>query len=550
MLHKLRSRLLVAGGITCALLALMLAFFLHNNGRDKDVSRITELLFDELSVQVTAVMDEARGTLAAYNNATFGPCNVGAVEAMRRLIYTNVYVKDLAITDGNGNILCNASGFEQTVRMRADPQTLLEDGFSVQAVQVEAAQFEGLTISRTLGPDRRLSALVLSNALLSARGQRVVLEGGFALLSLSDGTDVGRYPATRLTAPNHSANQGFETVEKNLTPLPLKLKLYVSHATLDKLVDSGSPVPFILGAVLLGALSFVAFLYVSTHRETQLSELEHALEKREFIAYYQPIVNMRTGEFVGCEALIRWRKPDGTIIPPGVFIQQAEMSGLAVPMTVVLMDRIRKDLEVFYALHPTLKVGINLFSDHFNRRQTAQEVDDVFGPSGINFDQLTFEVTERLPLTSSTKAKRVIRDLQELGCKVALDDVGTGHNGLQYLMELGVDTIKIDKLFVDGVSQSGFSETIIEALVKLAADMHMGVIAEGVESSDQMTKLKDLGIDMAQGYLFSKPLPPEEYLRILDRAFAESTPADKFHGRGIKAKDHLQLVNLTGRVKA
>lgn len=550
MFHKLRSRLLIAGGVFCALLALMLAFFLHNTGRDKDVSRITALLFDELSVQVTAVIDEARGTLSGYKNAALGPCNVGAVEAMRRQIYTNIFVKDLAITDGDGNILCNASGFEQTVRMRADAQVLADDGFSVQAVQVEAAQFEGLMISRSIGPDRRLSALVLSNALLSARGQRVVLEGGFALLSLSDGTDVGRYPATRLTAPSRSGHSGFETVERELSPLPLKLKLYVAHSTLDKLVDSASPVPFILGALILCAMAFIAFLYVSTHRETRLSELEQALEKREFIAFYQPIVNMRTGEFIGCEALIRWQKPDGTIVPPGVFIQQAERSGLAVPMTVVLMNRIREDLEVFYATHPSLKVGINLFSDHFNRRQTAQEVDDVFGPSGINFEQLTFEVTERLPLTSSSKAKRVIRDLQDLGCSVALDDVGTGHNGLQYLMELGVDTIKIDKLFVDGVSQSGFSETIIEALVKLASDMNMGVVAEGVESSDQMTKLKELGIDLAQGYLFSKPLPPEEYLRILHRAFASSSASDTYRGDNIKAKDHLQLVNLTGHAEA
>lgn len=548
MFHQLRSRLLIAGGVSCALLALLLAFFLHNTGRDKDMSRISKLLFDELSVQVTAVVDEALGTLTAFQNATFGPCNISSVEAMRRLIYTNIYVKDLSITDGNGHVLCSASGFEQTVRMRADAQTLPDNGFSIQPVQVEAAQFEGLIISRTLEPDRRLNALVLSNALLSARGQRVILEHGFALLSLVDGTDVGRYPATRLIAPNIKGGFGFEIIEKKLESLPLKLKLFVAHSTLEKLVDSSSIVPFILGAVLLGALALIIFLYVSTYRETQLGELEHAIENREFIAYYQPIVNMRTGEFIGCEALIRWRKPNGTIVPPGDFIQQAERSGLAIPMTVVLMNQIRADLEEFYLTHPSLKVGINLFSDHFNRRQTAQEIDDVFGSSGINFNQLTFEVTERLPLASLNNAKKVIQDLQQLGCSIALDDVGTGHNGLQYLMELGVDTIKIDKLFVDGLAQSGFSETIIEALVKLANDMNMGVVAEGVESSEQMTKLKELGIDLAQGYLFSKPLPCEEYLRILNRAIRKPPNVEKSWGQGTVASDHIQLISLNERI--
>lgn len=548
MFHQLRSRLLIAGGVSCALLALLLAFFLHNTGRDKDMSRISELLFDELSVQVTAVINDALGTLTAFQNATFGPCNVGSVEAMRRLIYTNIYVKDLAITDNNGHVICSASGFEQIVRMRADSVTLPDSGFTIQPVQVEAAQFEGLMISRGLEPDRRLSALVLSNALLSARGQRVILEDGFALLSLVDGTDVGRYPATRLSAPNTKGSVNFEIIEKDLPQLPLKLKLYVAHSTLDKLMDSGSVVPLILGAVVLGALAFITFLYVSTHRDTQLSELEHALENREFIAYYQPIVNMRTGEFVGCEALIRWRKPNGTIVPPGDFIQQAERSGLAIPMTVALMNQIRDDLEGFYATQPSLKVGINLFSDHFNRRQTAQEVDDVFGPSGINLNQLTFEVTERLPLTSLNNARRVIQDLQQLGCSIALDDVGTGHNGLQYLLELGVDTIKIDKLFVDGLAQSGFSETIIEALVKLAKDMKMGVVAEGVESSEQMTKLKELGIDLAQGYLFSKPLPCEEYLQVLNRAVSKPPHIDKSWGQAAVTSDHIQLISLNERI--
>lgn len=548
MFQRLRSQLLIAGGVLCASIALLL-FFWQSTSRGQDVSRITSVLFDELNVQVAGVINEARGTLSAYRNPNLGPCNVNAIEAMRRLIYTNVYVKDLAITDNAGNILCNASGFEQVVRLRGAAHALPEDGYVVQAVQVEAAQFEGLLISRKLDIDRRLSALVLSNALLSARGQRSVLDGGFALLSLKDGTDVGRYPATRLTAPARSNASGFETIEMNLAPWPLRLKLYVSNTTLDQLVDHHGNMPIVLSAIFFVILAVAAFFMATFKRAAPLDELEQALENGEFIAYYQPVVDMNSGDFVGCEALIRWRKPDGSIVPPGVFIQRAETSGLAVEITVALMERIRNDLEGLYSLHPDLSVGINLFSDHFSRRETAQEVVDVFGSSGIRMDQLSFEVTERLPLASVTMAKQVVRDLQELGCVVALDDVGTGHNGLQYLMELGVDTIKIDKLFVDGVSQSGFSETIIEALVKLAHDMHMGVIAEGVETSDQMIKLKELGIYKAQGYLFSKPLPPEEYLKALERAFNNKSELDSYRQSG-KAKDHLQLVNANGRANA
>ena len=130
--------------------------------------------------------------------------------------------------------------------------------------------------------------------------------------------------------------------------------------------------------------------------------------------------------------------------------------------------------------------------------------------------QLVLEVTERAPLPDLDEARRVIASLQELGAKVAIDDVGTGHGGLSYLLKLGVDIIKIDKMFVDAIGTERYSQTIIETLVELARTMNMEVIAEGVERIEQVEYLRRKGVYEAQGYVFAPPLPVNSYLALVD----------------------------------
>jgi EAL domain-containing protein (putative c-di-GMP-specific phosphodiesterase class I) len=130
--------------------------------------------------------------------------------------------------------------------------------------------------------------------------------------------------------------------------------------------------------------------------------------------------------------------------------------------------------------------------------------------------QLVLELTERQPLDDLDTARRVIASLQELGCKVAIDDVGTGHSGLSYMLKLGADIIKIDKIFIDSIGIDRNSNTIIETLIDLAQNMRMDVVAEGVESFEQVVHLRELGIRAAQGYVFAPPLPASAFLKLVD----------------------------------
>jgi EAL domain-containing protein (putative c-di-GMP-specific phosphodiesterase class I) len=187
-----------------------------------------------------------------------------------------------------------------------------------------------------------------------------------------------------------------------------------------------------------------------------------------------------------------------------------------IEMTRVLMRRASEEIGAAFALRPHLKVAFNLAADHFRDEGIVTDVRTIFESSQLALGQVVLEVTERQPLEDLTETRRVIAALQGIGVRFAIDDVGTGHSGLSYMLKLGVDIIKIDKMFVDALGSDRNSNTIIETLVDLARNMRMEIIAEGVESFDQVVKLRDLGIRSAQGYVFAPPLPGASFLQLVE----------------------------------
>jgi sensor c-di-GMP phosphodiesterase-like protein len=274
-------------------------------------------------------------------------------------------------------------------------------------------------------------------------------------------------------------------------------------------------------ATAFAATIFVTILALAVllpwrRRNDPVEELEQAIAANEFVPYFQPIVDIRTGRLRGAEVLVRWRKADGSIVMPAAFIPLAESSGLIVPMTRALMRRVCEEAGEVVGSRPDIKIGFNLAAPHFDDDRIVADVHDIFAPSKIPLRQVMLEVTERQPLENLAGARRIIAGLQDLGCGVAIDDVGTGHGGLSYILKLGADTIKIDKLFIDSMGNEHHSTTILETLVDLARSMRMDVVAEGVENFEQVLKLRDLGILAAQGHVFSPPLPGSSFVQLVE----------------------------------
>jgi sensor c-di-GMP phosphodiesterase-like protein len=223
-----------------------------------------------------------------------------------------------------------------------------------------------------------------------------------------------------------------------------------------------------------------------------------------------------TGKLRGAEVLIRWRKPDGSIVSPAAFIPLAESSGIILDITRALMRRVCQEMGPAFAARPHLKVGFNLAARHFQDDSIVRDIRDIFGRGPVRLSQVVLELTERQPIENLAETRQLLATLQELGVRMALDDVGTGHSGLSYILKLGVDIIKIDKMFVDAIGIERSSTTIIETLVDLAHNMRMDIIAEGVETFEQVVCLRDRGIRAAQGFVFAPPLPGASFLQLIE----------------------------------
>jgi sensor c-di-GMP phosphodiesterase-like protein len=285
----------------------------------------------------------------------------------------------------------------------------------------------------------------------------------------------------------------------------------------------------LVSVLVAGAFLAVIFFARRPRPGDPVGELAAALKAGEFVPYYQPIVDIRSGQLRGAEVLVRRRKPDGSLELPASFIPLAESSGLIRDLTLHLMRRAYNEVGPALGRRPALKISFNFAAKLFGDPTIVRDVRKIFVGGPIEMQQVVLELTERDPIENFAEARQVIAALQALGLRIAIDDVGTGHSGLSYMLKLGVDIIKIDKMFVDAIGTDRNSTTIVETLVDLAHNMRMDVVAEGVENFEQVMHLREVGIRSAQGYVFAPPLPGSAFLQLVEAIdpLGASEPASK-----------------------
>jgi sensor c-di-GMP phosphodiesterase-like protein len=223
--------------------------------------------------------------------------------------------------------------------------------------------------------------------------------------------------------------------------------------------------------------------------------------------------------------LARWIRQDGTIIPPMSFIPLAESSGRIEAMTWLILATALRELHPCLREDKHFKMSVNVAPRHLLSDGFVEKLRSVVVAARVSARQVVLEVTERTELPDLDKAAAVVKELREHGFRVAMDDVGVGHSGLSQLKRLGANTLKIDKFFVDTIAEDGSAVTIVEMLVRLARDLHMTVVAEGIETPEQVQALIACGVEEGQGYIVSPPLPFakfDEFLQISrSKALAE-----------------------------
>ncbi len=242
------------------------------------------------------------------------------------------------------------------------------------------------------------------------------------------------------------------------------------------------------------------------------TNLRKALERDEFIVYYQPKIDVASGRPSGMEALIRWRRADGSIVAPGEFIPIAEETGLIVPIgDWVLRKACAQAVAwIMRGLGP-LKLSVNLSAAQFRQPRLVAGIAEIVAKTALAPEFLDLELTEGMLVEDTANSIAILNELKELGVGVAIDDFGTGYSSLSYLKRFRLDALKIDRSFVRDLVTDADDGAIVKATIALAHSLRLQVIAEGVEIEAQLDVLRSLGCDEAQGYLFSPPLPAQAF---------------------------------------
>jgi EAL domain-containing protein (putative c-di-GMP-specific phosphodiesterase class I) len=241
--------------------------------------------------------------------------------------------------------------------------------------------------------------------------------------------------------------------------------------------------------------------------------LRMAVERSELRVHYQPKVQLGNGDgasVVGFEALVRWQHPERGLIDPGEFLPLAEETGLVLPIGAFVLEQALAQLKLWRTANPALTMSVNLSLRQLEDTGLVSMVSRAMRASGNDPAALCFEITESAVTPPIGIAARTLEALKELGVTLAIDDFGTGYSSLSSLKHLPVDTLKIHESFVSGLGREPHESPIIGAVVELAHALGLSAVAEGVETELQLSELKELGCDGAQGYLFGRPLPEDE----------------------------------------
>lgn len=264
-------------------------------------------------------------------------------------------------------------------------------------------------------------------------------------------------------------------------------------------------------------------LISARHRFELETELRQAIEHKEIIAHFQPQLCLKTGRLAGAEALARWRRPDGTILLPAEFIPLSEDMGISDVLFEAVLRRVCESVRRWHdECQWNIPVSVNLSPHQLRNHDLVGLIQKVLEENEVDRKLINLELTETVLLEDLTIARPVLHDLSRFGVGVHIDDFGTGYSSLSYLAELPVHTLKIDQSFIERLTESKTNERVVQAIVALGKAMQLQVIAEGIETEQQLLLVNEFGCDLAQGFFLGKPMAEKDFLGWCD-AVAEST---------------------------
>jgi len=465
-------------------------------------------LFAERTLaRAEATFEDARSALVAVSATPVAPCSPEHIARMRTLTVDTLSIEEMGYFE-DGALKCTSWGPAQGYVAGAEVDYVTPDGLAV-SLRVAPAVSQGMPVT----------ALQLGshNALVSpARFVDVIADDGVSIaLTNSRGTLINAVNGEGLPAvlpPLGEAGRGIKAGSVFAVARGEGLAAIATRPS-SGLVDGLKgelayllPIGAFIAAFIVGIV-----VWLSRKRLEPRAELALAIRNREFVVHYQPIVALATGICIGAEALVRWRRPDGTLVRPDLFIPLAEETGLIGPITDLVIDAVVADLGPTLVADRTLHIAVNLSAADISSGRFLDVVAQKLAPTGIRPQQLWLEATERGFIDIEAARTTLVR-ARQAGHSVAIDDFGTGYSSLQYLQGLPMDALKIDKSFIDTIGKDTATSSVTLHIIDMARELGLFTVAEGVENEAQAEYLKAQGVDFGQGWLFSRPLPAAEFI--------------------------------------
>ncbi|QAU32795.1 EAL domain-containing protein [Janthinobacterium sp. 17J80-10] len=460
---------------------------------------------DETSLQILAAFDKLEAARSA------DPCSLENIERMREIDVGSTNLQTVGYV-ANNKLMCSSLGSHGVGIAIGAPDYVNITGVSIRAsVVLPFAPTMRFTIStreqsgyaaivhRSLPLDVAMYRPDMAIGLVGQDGKPLMNRGAFKPEWL-EGTRPGqknrRFDGDYIVATEYSGLNAFTAY----AAVPATYLRAGMRRTALLVVPVG---------IAAGLMLAFAVFYLTRQQLSLPALLRVALRADEFFLLYQPLVDLQSGSWHGAEALIRWRRKDGEVLAPDLFIHAAEGNGLIRQLTRKVMALVVRDIAELLQRNTDFHVGINLSPEDLQSNDIVNELHDMIKKAGIGPGGIMVEATERGFLNAKHVAQ-TIRDIRKMSICVAIDDFGTGYSSLSYLTTFELDYLKIDKSFVDTIGTESATSQVILHIIEMAKSLKLKIIAEGVETEAQAHYLREHGVHYAQGWLFGKPMSPAE----------------------------------------
>jgi sensor c-di-GMP phosphodiesterase-like protein len=512
----------------------LITWLLWNESIKTEEERVAGLARD-LGEHTEKVIVNTRNMLDAFNNLQVERCSDAHLSVMHKAAIAKPYIRAIGYWRA-AQRLCGV-GFIQAVELKPSRADRIYDSGVIAWWPSLQTAVSGVPLFLMRYGDHDIAIdprMLLAPKLVQDRQAGLWVEG-LPMATTASNSDIPSPDSVPVGLTVDTANNRLVSRFSLGTIFPIDI---VAVETIDRFWSRYGAILFaaaILGLVLATVWIYLVLRY-SRHRLSLSTELREAISHGGLYAHYQPVIDLATGRCIGAEALARWTREDGEVVSPDVFIPLAEQAGLVPEITLAMLANTLKDLGKLLNENPGIRININVAPEDLTGETFSQALAHSLAGAGVAATSIKLEITERA-MVDTDASRQVLKNFRARGHQIAIDDFGTGYSSLGYLQTLELDTLKIDKSFVEAIGTEAVTNRVIGHVIEMAKSLQLVIVAEGIESEHQADWLIRQGVEYGQGYLFSRPLPSAEFHDYFNK-YNDSASQGTSDNANLKTKKH------------